>query len=89
MLECIDLSGDSDQCGIQAYGDVCKKGDCLPVTWERRKEAMKWKRKCSAVRFLTSGFMTRALNRVPSRIYLKDTGEEIMGTWGMWGRGER
>ena len=55
LLGFIDLPGDPGQCGVQA------RGDCLPVNWERRQETMKWKRKCSAVRFLTTGFMTHIL----------------------------
>lgn len=53
--------------------DVCWMNDCLLVNWERKKEGMKWKRKCSAVRFITAGVMTHVLMSFQSRIDLKDT----------------
>lgn len=35
--------------------------DCLLANWERKKAGMKWKKKGSAVRFMTTGVMTRVL----------------------------
>lgn len=50
--------------------------DCLPVNWERSKETMTWKRKCSAVSLVTAGFKTHVLTSFQTWIYFKDSREE-------------
>ena len=66
-------------CWFQSEQRPCSLWLCIR---ERREETIKWRRKCLAVRFLTTGFMTHVLTSFQDLTYCKNTWEETVGMSG-------